>query len=69
MDDNNLNKKQKLEHELTDHDLEGVINNGIVISRNFEAVNDNIKQSNAFTVDVHNSGERKSYACTKNSSS
>ncbi len=65
MDDNNLNKKQKLEHGLTETNLEGGINSSIGMSANVSAVNDNINLSNASTVDVCNSRERKSCAYTK----
>ncbi len=65
MDDNDLNKKQKLEHELTEANLEGGINSSIWKPANISAVNDNINLSNASTVDVCNSRERKSCPCTK----
>ncbi len=61
MDDNNSNKKQKLEH------LEGGIKNRIGTFGNIASVHDNVNQSNASTVDVCNSRERKSCAHTKNS--
>ncbi len=65
IDDNDLNKKQKLEHGLTDTNLEGGNNNSIGKSGNVAAVNDNINHSNASTVDVCNSKVRKSCAHTK----
>ncbi len=65
MCDKNSNKKQKLEHGLTETNLEGGINNDIGLSGNVATVNEYVNQSNASTVDVSNSGERKSCARTK----
>ncbi len=65
MVENNSFKNQKLEHRLTEPDLEGSIDNIIGTSGNAAAVNDNVNQSNVSTLDVHNSGDRKSCAHTK----
>ncbi len=60
MDDNNLNKKTKLEHGLTETNQEGENNNRIGTSGNDAAEIDNFNHSNTSTVDVCNSQERKS---------
>ncbi len=65
INNNNLNKKQNLEHGLKETNLEEGINNSVGTSGNVAAVNDSIKHLNVSTVDVCNYGERKSCACTK----
>ncbi len=65
MDNNNFNKKQKLEHGSTETNLEGGINISTGMSVTVATINVNLNQSNASTVDVCDSGERKSCAHTK----
>ncbi len=65
MDDNNLNKKLKLEHGLTDTNLEVGINNSTGTFGNVATVNVSINQSNISTVDACNLGERKLCEHTK----
>ncbi len=65
MENNYSYKKPKLQQMQAESNMEEDIDNIMVTVENDATINDNINQSNALTVDIPDSGERKTCKSTK----